>query len=205
MDAAKVAYDVIVDLVGQGARVLDLGCGDGLLLWRLRQEKGARGTGVELSQAGVQAAMARGLSVVQGDLDQGLADYRDGSFDWVILNETLQSLAKPRLVINEMLRVGRLAIVGFPNGGHWRARLQLALRGRTPSGPPISYRWHDSPATRLVTVTDFREFCAGEGIGITREVFLPGRLGGTVQRWPNLMAETGLFVLAGRTPGGQEQ
>lgn len=201
-EADRLAYDVIVELVERGSRVLDLGCGDGLLLSRLITEKGARGTGVELSQAGVQAAIARGLSVVQGDLDQGLADYRDGSFDWVILNQTLQALANPGLVLDEMRRVGKSVLVGFPNCGHWQARLQLLLTGRMPKQSSLDYRWYDKPATRLLTVADFRAYCAERGIHIVREVFLAGKAGDRPRVWPNLRAETGIFVLAG-TQGGQ--
>ncbi|NPV07664.1 MAG: methionine biosynthesis protein MetW [Anaerolineae bacterium] len=193
----RLDYDVIVGLVEPGSRVLDLGCGDGLLLSRLIAEKGARGAGVEISQAGVQAAIARGLSVVQGDLDQGLADYQDKSFDWVILNQTLQSLLKPVLVLDEMLRVGRRAIVGFPNCGYWQARLQLLLTGRMPSDRNLSYRWYDTPATRLLTIKDFRAFCAEHGIAILREVYLGGQMGERRHLLPNLRAETGIFVLAG--------
>ncbi len=201
-EADRLAYDVIVDLVERGSRVLDLGCGDGLLLSRLIAEKGARGAGVELSQDGVQAAIARGLSVVQGDLDQGLADYRDGSFDWVILNQTLQALANPGLVMDEMRRVGKAVLVGFPNCGHWRARAQLLLTGRMPWQRSLDYRWYDSPATRLLTIADFRSFCAERGVRIVREVFLAGPRGDRPRVWPNLRAETGIFVLAG-TQGGQ--
>jgi methionine biosynthesis protein MetW len=201
----RLDYDVIVDLVEPGSRVLDLGCGDGLLLWRLITEKGARGAGVELSQAGVQAAIARGLSVVQGDLDQGLADYQDGSFDWVILNQTLQSLLKPVLVLEEMRRVGRRVIVGFPNFGHWRARLELLVTGRVPADRNLSYRWYDTPATRLLTVKDFRAFCAEQGIAILREVYLGGQMGQRRHLFPNLRAETGIFVLAGNSrPSGRQ-
>ena len=196
-EARRLDYDVIVDLVEPGSRVLDLGCGDGLLLSRLIAEKGARGTGVELSQAGVQAAIARGLSVVQGDLDQGLADYRDGSFDWVILNQTLQALVNPGLVLEEMLRVGKAALVGFPNCGQWRARLQLLLSGRMPQHSGLDYRWHDTPATRLLTIADFRAYCSEHGMSIVREIFLVGEGGRRPQLWPNLRAETGIFVLAG--------
>ena len=194
----RLDYDVIVGLVEPGARVLDLGCGDGLLLSRLISEKGARGTGVEISQEGVQAAIARGLSVVHGNLDEGLADYLDGSFDWIILNQTLQSLSKPTLVLDEMLRVGRQGIVGLPNFGHWRLRLRLLLHGRVPSPPGFPYRWHDSPATRLLSIADFKAYCAAHGMSIRREVYLGGQGGERQSRRPNLLAETGIFVLAGK-------
>ena len=195
---SRLDYDVIVDLVEPGSRVLDLGCGDGLLLYRLVQEKGARGTGVEISQAGVQAAIARGLSVVQADLDEGLADYQNQSFDWVILNQTLQSLTKPTLVMEEMLRVGRRGIVGLPNFGYWRLRFRLLLTGRMPSSPSLSYRWYDTPATRLLTIEDFRCYCRQHGFDILRQIYLSGRDGKRRTFWPNWLAETGIFVLAGQ-------
>lgn len=193
--ARRVDYDIIVDLVEPGSRVLDLGCGDGLLLSRLIAEKGARGTGVEISQQGVQAAIERGLSVMQGDLDEGLADYQDQSFDWVILNQTLQSLAKPTLVLEDMLRVGKRVIVGLPNFGHWRLRLALLFTGRVPSPAGFPYRWDDSPATRLLTIADFKAYAADHAVRIERELYLGGRRG----HWcPNLFAETGIFVLTGK-------
>lgn len=194
----RVDYDVIVGLVEPHSRVLDLGTGDGLLLSRLVAERSARGTGVEISQEGVQAAIGRGLSVVQGDLDEGLADYQEQSFDWVILNQTLQSLAKPTLVLDEMLRVGKRAIVGLPNFGHWPLRLRLLLTGRVPSPAAFPYRWYDTPATRLLTIADFKSYATAHAIRIEREVYLSG--GGGVRRssYPNLLAETGIFVLAGK-------
>jgi methionine biosynthesis protein MetW len=194
---SRLDYDVIISIVQPGARVLDLGCGDGLLLARLINEKGARGTGVELSQEGVQAAIARGLSVVQGNLDEGLADYQDQSFDWVILNQTLQSLRKPALVLDEMLRVGKHSIVGLPNFAYWRLRLLFLLSGRVPSTHFQPYQWYDSPATRLLSIADFRAFCRQRGIGITQAVYLGGT-GQSRRFWPNWRAETGIFVLAGR-------
>ena len=194
---SRLDYDVIVRMVDRGMRVLDLGCGDGLLLARLINERGARGTGVELSQEGVQAAIARGLSVVQGNLDEGLADYQDQSFDWVILNQTLQSLHKPELVLEEMLRVGKRSIVGLPNFGYWRLRWLLLFRGRVPSTPFHPYRWYETPATRLLTIQDFRDYCRERQITILQAVYL-GRKGQARRFWPNWRAETGIFVLAGR-------
>jgi len=194
---SRLDYDVIVDLVSPGARVLDLGCGDGLLLARLIAEKGATGSGVEISQEGVQEAIARGLSVMQGDLDEGLADYPDQSFDFVILNQTLQSLQKPTLVLDEMLRVGKKAIVGLPNFGYWRLRLGLLVSGRTPYSSALPYRWFETPATRLLTINDFLGYCRERGISVLQEVYLAGN-GRKRRMWPNLLAETGIFVLAGR-------
>lgn len=200
----RLDYDVIVDLVDRGARVLDLGCGDGLLLARLIEEKGARGSGVEISQAGVQAAIARGLSVLQGDLDEGLADYRDQSFDWVILNQTIQSLAKPTLALEEMLRVGKKVIVGLPNFGYWRYRLSFLLSGRMPYSASLPYRWYDTPATRLLTIEDFRHYCRERSISISQEIYLAGRGGEKRTTWPNLLAATGIFVLSGQNRGNEK-
>ena len=128
----------VAGLVPDGATALDLGCGDGALLDYLRREKGARGRGIELSEAGVLACVRRGLSVRQGNLKEGLADYPDGSFDCVILAQTLQYLDDPTWVLGEMLRVGRRAIVSFPNWGYWRCRLELLARGRIPTAPDLS-------------------------------------------------------------------
>jgi len=193
----RLDYDVIISLIDPASRVLDLGCGDGLLLARLVREKGVRGTGVEISQEGVQAAIARGLSVVQADLDEGLADYQDQSFDWVILHQTLQSLVKPALVLDEMLRVGKRGIVGLPNFGYWQLRFRFFLTGRMPSTRALPYRWYETPATRLLTIEDFRRYCREHNIRVLQEIYLAGLGGKRPSFWPNCRAETGIFVLAG--------
>ena len=142
---SRIDYKLIEDLVPEGATVLDLACGDGELLAELVREKHVRGSGVEISQAAVEACVAKGLSVFHGDLDEGLADFQDGSHDVVILSMSLQQLRRPRTIVREMVRVGRLAIVSFPNFAHWGVRAQLFFLGRMPVSKEIPYQWWDTP------------------------------------------------------------
>ena len=192
----RLDYELIERLVPDGASVLDLGCGDGELLAELIQQKHVRGSGVEISQEAVQACVAKGLSVFHGDLDEGLADFADGSFDIVILSFSLQQLRRPRLVVREMARVGRLAIVSFPNFAQYAIRWELLVRGRMPVSKELPYEWYDTPNIHLCTVHDFRDLCRDEGLRIERELYLrsfdrpaPGL------RRPNLTARIAIFVV----------
>lgn len=190
--------DLITRLVPAGARVLDLGCGDGSLLAQLRDQKQVRGYGVDIDESHLLACIERGLSVCQYDLDRGLADFPDDSWDYVILNQTLQVVASPDLVIREMLRIGRYGVVGFPNFGYWRLRAQLLLTGRMPKSDALPFEWYDTPNIHLLTIGDFRTFCARERISIIHEeFFLAGewRESPLVHKWANLFAKLGMFVL----------
>ena len=186
----------IADLVPVGARVLDLGCGDGALLRYLIDVKHVRGRGVELSETGVRLCVARGLSVVQGDLDAGLADYPDGQFDIVILSQTLPFLDDPALILREMLRVGRQGIVSFPNWGHWRCRLSLLLTGRMPVSHALPQPWYASPRIRPLTIQDFADFCGSVGLRLARQVYLNdwGRVS-PWSWWKNLLATVAIMVV----------
>jgi methionine biosynthesis protein MetW len=196
-------YDAIVGLIERGSRVLDLGCGDGQLLARLTAEKQARGRGVDIQEDMVRACIARGISVFQGNLDEGLKDFATGSYDYVILNQTLQATHRPVLVVSEMLRVGRRAIVAFPNFGHLPVRLQLLLRGRMPVTPELSYQWHDTPNIHLCTRRDFVVHCLTHGIRIERILDL-GRPGIPCRLWPGLFAREVIFILrAGSGDAGE--
>jgi len=178
------------------ARVLDLGCGDGALLARLMKAKQVIGRGVEIDAGRVRACVARGVPVYHGDMVEGLALFRDGSFDYVVLSQTLQEVAQPGLVLNEMLRVGRKAIVSFPNYGYWRLRLQSLFSGRSPRSRICPYRWCESPGIHLLSVKDFREFCERDGIRIQEGVFLSTSYG-RLPRWgANLTAALAIFLLA---------
>ena len=191
-------FRLIADLVPPGSRVLDLGCGDGTLLELLRRERSAEVRGVELSLEGVASCVARGLSVFQGDLDTGLNDFLDGSFDVVILSQTLQVVRHPKLVMEEMLRVGGLGIVSFPNFGYWRTRAKLTFTGRMPVNRSIPYSWYDTPNIHHTTIKDFRSFAQDVGAEVEREIALvaaPGESGRHVGVLPNLLADTAVFVL----------
>lgn len=183
----------IAELVPAGSLVLDIGCGDGALLAYLQQTKEVRGRGVELSEEGVLACVRRGLSVRQGNLQEGLADYPDNSFDLVILSQTLRYLDNPAMIIGEMLRVGRQAIVSFSNWGYWGARLTLLLRGRIPEAPDHVQPWDEPPRWQAFTVADFTDFCAAHDFLIREEIYLSGHRRGRIMS--NLMAKTAVFTL----------
>jgi methionine biosynthesis protein MetW len=196
----RIDYALIEELVPPGATVLDLACGDGELLERLIRDKGVTGSGVEIRQEAVEACIAKGLSVFHGDLDSGLADYLDASIDVVILSLSLQQLRRPRMIVREMVRVGKLGIVSFPNFAHWRVRGQLMLRGRMPVSGDLPYQWWDTPNIHLCTVNDFRELCRREELRIERELYLrsidaPPPAG--LPR-PNLTARLAIFAVSRR-------
>lgn len=190
--------DIIESIVPEGASVLDLGCGDGGLLAELIEKKGVIGRGVDIDWQNLIIGMERGLSVYQGDLDEGLTDFPDASFDYVLLNQTLQVINKPRKVIREMLRIGEYGIVGFPNFGNWDFRLKLLLRGRMPKSEMLPFEWYDTPNIHPLTILDFREFCANEGIGIIREeyfIFGKWRYSSFINPLANVLALNGMFVI----------
>jgi methionine biosynthesis protein MetW len=175
--------------------VLDLGCGDGMLLEYLARNKGVTGRGIELSEAGVLACVRRGLSVRQGDLQEGLADYPARSFDFVVLSQTLPFLDDPAMILGEMLRVGQRAIVSFPNWGYWRCRLELLVTGRVPQAPDLPQPWHEKPRWQAVSITDFGTFCRQRGVRITREAYLAGGHRIEVRKFKNLFSTTAVFLL----------
>lgn len=186
-------YAIIGEIVEPKTKVLDLGCGEGELLAWLAENKGVDARGVEISAAKVQRAIARGVSVYQGDIDEGLADYPDHAFDYVILSQTLQETHRPLKVLREMLRVGRRAIVAFPNFGHWPVRLSLLWTGRAPKTRLFPHEWFESPNIHILTVDDFEKLAAAEKLLIERRYFVAGHR--KVTAFPNLLAETAVFLV----------
>jgi methionine biosynthesis protein MetW len=197
-EGARIDYSVILDLIPTRAKVLDLGCGDGSLLAKLVQKKGVVGRGIEISEEGVRDCIAKGLTVMQGDIDQGLRDYPDDSFDYVVLNQTIQAVKKPDVVLSEMLRVGKKGIVGFPNFAYWKMRFYLLTYGRMPKTEFLPFEWYDTPNIHFCSIRDFTEYCDANGVRIEKTVYLSTDRGGRVLRGvrPNLFAENAVFLLS---------
>jgi methionine biosynthesis protein MetW len=196
---------LIADMIAPGARVLDIGCGDGALLAYLARRKNVDGRGMELSQSGVNACVGHGLSVIQGDADRDLEAYPTGAFDVVVLSQTLQATRNPRRVVEALVRIGRRAIVSFPNFGFWRIRLKLSITGRMPVSDLLPNPWYETPNIHLCTIRDFVALCDEIGVGVERSVTLD-RHGRPYSLDPhgslaNLLAEQSVFVLAGSRTG----
>ncbi len=186
-------YAIIGEIVEPGSRVLDLGCGEGELLEWLADNKRVEARGVEISRTKVQRAIARGVSAYQGDIDNGLVDYPDHAFDYVILSQTLQQVHNPLKVLTDMLRVGRKIIVAFPNFGHWRVRISHLTSGRAPRTGLFPYSWYDSPNIHFLTVEDFELLCRDQRWTLERRYFLSGNRRVSVR--PNLMAEVAVYLI----------
>lgn len=192
--SAKIEHQVIMDWIDQGASVLDLGCGDGELLARLIEERQVHAQGIEISERAIHQCVAKGLSVFQEDIDTGLSDYSDKSFDYVILNQTFQQVKKPDFVLREALRVGKKTIVGFPNFLYIYARFQMFFRGRVPVTPSLPFDWYDTPNLHFLSIADFQVYCRKRAIQIEQSLYIAKNK--KVKFFPNLFAETGLFLLS---------
>jgi methionine biosynthesis protein MetW len=193
---------LISEMISPGSRVLDIGCGDGALLAYLARHKEVDARGMELSQSGVNACVGHGLSVIQGDADRDLEAYPTAAFDVVVLSQTLQATRNPRRVVETLVRIGRRAIVSFPNFGFWRIRLKLLLGGRMPISDLLPHPWYETPNIHLCTIRDFVVLCDEIGVVIERSMTLD-RHGRPYSLDPhgalaNLLAEQGVFVLSGK-------
>ncbi|HSV27091.1 MAG TPA: homoserine O-acetyltransferase [Sedimentisphaerales bacterium] len=192
----RVDYELIESLIEPGSRVLDIGCGNGELLARLVHDKGVTATGIEMEQDLIVECVNRGISVLQYDIEKGLDPCADGSFDYVILSQTLQTLKHPATVFTELLRVGKQVIVSFPNFAHWRSRLQLGLSGRAPVTSKLPYNWYDSPNIHFLSLSDFDRFCRSIGARVLRRIPLVRNRPSPVRIAPNLFAEQAIYVTA---------
>jgi methionine biosynthesis protein MetW len=194
LNSSQPEHRIIVDLVRPGASVLDLGCGDGILLNILKKEKNiSKSQGIEIDEQAIYKCVERGLSVFHGDIDTGLAEYEDKSFDYVILNQSFQQVKKPEVVLGEALRVGREVIVGFPNFAYYQARYHLAVRGIAPVTRSLPYQWYDTPNIHFLSIADFIRFCRQRNIRIEKSAYLGKK--GPVRFLPNLFALIGIFLI----------
>ena len=197
----SLEHRAILRWVRPGSSVLDLGCGDGRLLSLLVREREVKAQGIEIDEQAIYQCVAKGLSVFHEDIDNGLSDYADQSFHYVVLNQTFQQVKKPDIVLKEALRVGREVIVGFPNFAHYQARLQIFLKGRTPVTPSLPYEWHDTPNLHFLSILDFIEYCHQRNIQIKESAFVGKKK--KIRIFVNVFALTGIFLITQRVANGR--
>ena len=193
-DPRPLEYKVFLDWIKAGASVLDLGCGDGELLSLLVKEKTIKAQGIEIDEQAIYRCVARGLSVFHQDIDNGLSEYADKSFDYVILNQSFQQVKKPDIVLTEALRVSDKVIIGFPNFAHLRARIRLCFNGRAPMTSSLPYEWHDTPNTHFLSILDFVDYCRHRKITVEKSQYIGSSR--SVRILPNLFALIGIFMLS---------
>ena len=192
-------YSIILDMVEKNSRVLDLGCGDGYLLELLKDKKQIKGSGIEISQEQVIKSLERGLSIIQGNIDEGLKQFRDKTYDYVILNQTLQSTQNPEFVMEEMLRVGKKCIISFPNFAYWRVRFNFFFNGAMPKSRVLPFEWYNTPNIHLLTIKDFFEFSKTHNFKIEQGLYTTRahiRKGIQYNIFSNLLAEEAIFVIS---------
>ena len=192
-------YEIISEIVEENSHVLDLGCGNGELLKRLKTKKNVKGIGIEINQDEVISSLEKGLSVVQGDIDTGLKEFKDKSYDYVILNQTLQTTHNPELVLKEMLRVGKKCMVSFPNFAYWRVRFHLFFKGEMPKSRILPFEWYNTPNIHLLTVNDFFDFAKKHNIKILKSIYMSKaqiKNFPLTKTLPNLLAEEVIFVIS---------
>lgn len=194
-----VNYSSIVEIVEENSKVLDLGCGDGSLLKMLQDKKNVSGKGIEIDQNCVIKSIQQGVSTIQGDIDDGLMQFSDNEYDYVILNSTLQSTEKPHFVIKEMLRVGKKVVVSFPNFGYWKVRFYLLLKGKMPMSKRLPFKWYDTPNIHLLTINDFFEYAKQNDIKILKSMYFANekqKRGLFLKKISSWFAEDAIFVLS---------
>lgn len=200
---SRTDRDMILTLVPEGSKVLDLGCGDCSLLNELVRKRKIRGTGLDIDGMQLVNGLASGLNVFHGDLDEGLAEFPDQSYDYVILNQTLQVVKNPLLVVNEVLRIGCYGIRGFPNFAQWQLRRGIFFGGRAPKSPALPFEWYDTPNIRVLSIKDFFDFCEKEKINIVQQRYLIGGRWVRSTFWraaTNLLAHIGMFMITRKDP-----
>ena len=192
-DSIRIDYRVIYEMVEPGSRVLDLGCGNGDLLYLLAHDKNARVQGIELDDEAIYQCVKKGLSVFNSDIESGLVDYPDQSFDYVILNQSMQEVTKVDAIIHEALRVGEKVIVGFPNFANYASRFQLFFQGKAPMTKALPHFWYDTPNVRCLSISDFHDFCRQKKVQVLKAYYLgENRI---IRFWPNLFALNAVFLL----------
>lgn len=198
---SKIRFDlqIIASWIAPHSRVLDLGCGEGDLLLYLKKRKNVLGTGIEHDEAKVAQCIEKGVSVLQGDINEEVLDYPDNTFDYVILSQTLQQVYEPAALIASILKIGKKAVVSFPNFSHWLVRLQLLLSGYAPVTRQLPYQWYDTPNIRVITLNDFRRFSQTVGFSILKQaaISVQSRKGKTIAFLPNLRATFGIYLIGG--------
>lgn len=186
-------HKAILKLVKPKSTVLELGCGPGDLLSLLIKERSVRGQGLEIDEQAIYASVAKGLNVIHGDIDSGLAEYEDKSFDYVILNQSLQQIKHPDSVLTDALRVGRKVIISFSNFAFYKSRLQIFFGGRTPVTGALPYQWYETPNLHFLSITDFIDYCRLKNVRIERRMYLSENK--RINLLPNLLAQTGIFLV----------